>query len=291
MYLIVDSGSTKTDWFAIDEKGSVLFSTQTLGLNPQVVSSAILTERIINNYDLFQNRNKVSKLFFYGAGCGIKSTTERIKRVFEEIFINCLFNIKEDTYAAVYSSAAIGVPSIVCILGTGSNCSYFDGKDVHQYITSLGYILMDEASGNFYGKQLIRGYYFNEMPKNLAKLFEKEFDLSANTVKENLYRKENPNTYLARFAKFMIAHKNDPYLQEMIHEGLRRFIRHQLFQFDNAKDVPIHFVGSISYFLQDEVNFILKEFGLTMGNIVKRPIDKLVKYHVDLLENKNPELD
>lgn len=291
MYLIVDSGSTKTDWFAIDEKGSVLFSTQTLGLNPQVVSSAILTERIINNYDLFQNRKKVSKLFFYGAGCGIKSTTERIKRVFEEIFINCLFNIKEDTYAAVYSSAAIGVPSIVCILGTGSNCSYFDGKDVHQYITSLGYILMDEASGNFYGKQLIRGYYFNEMPKNLAILFEKEFDLSANTIKENLYRKENPNTYLARFAKFMIAHKNDPYLQEMIHEGLRRFIRHQLFQFDNAKDVPIHFVGSISYFLQDEVNFILKEFGLTMGNIVKRPIDKLVKYHVNLLENKNPELD
>ena len=291
MYLIVDSGSTKTDWFAIDEKGSVLFSTQTLGLNPQVVSSAILTERIINNYDLFQNRKKVSKLFFYGAGCGIKSTTERIKRVFEEIFVNCLFNIKEDTYAAVYSSAAIGVPSIVCILGTGSNCSYFDGKDVHQYITSLGYILMDEASGNFYGKQLIRGYYFNEMPKHLAELFEKEFDLSANTVKENLYRKENPNTYLARFAKFMIAHKNDPYLQEMIHEGLRRFIRHQLFQFDNAKDVPIHFVGSISYFLQDEVNFIIKEFGLTMGNIVKRPIDQLVKYHVNLLENENPELD
>ena len=291
MYLIVDSGSTKTDWFAIDEKGSVLFSTQTLGLNPQVVSSAILTERIINNFDLFQNRKKVSKLFFYGAGCGIKSTTERIKRVFEEIFVNSLFNIKEDTYAAVYASAVIGVPSIVCILGTGSNCSYFDGKDVHQYITSLGYILMDEASGNFYGKQLIRGYYFNEMPKHLAELFEKEFDLSANTVKENLYRKENPNTYLARFAKFMIAHKNDTYMQEMIHEGLRRFIRHQLFQFDNAKDVPIHFVGSISHFLQDEVNFILKEFGLTMGKIVKRPIDQLVKYHVNLLENENPELD
>ena len=291
MYLIVDSGSTKTDWFAIDEKGSVLFSTQTLGLNPQVVSSAILTERIINNYDLFQNRKKVSKLFFYGAGCGINSTTERIKRVFEEIFVNSLFNIKEDTYAAVYASAVIGVPSIVCILGTGSNCSYFDGKDVHQYITSLGYILMDEASGNFYGKQLIRGYYFNEMPKQLAELFEKEFDLSANTVKENLYRKENPNTYLARFAKFMIAHKNDPYLQEMIHEGLRRFITHQLFQFDNAKDVPIHFVGSISYFLQDEVNFIIKEFGLTMGNIVKRPIDRLVKFHVNLLEKENPELD
>lgn len=286
MYLIVDSGSTKTDWFAIDERGTVLFSTQTLGLNPQVLSSAILTERIINNYDLYQNRDKVTKLFFYGAGCGIESTTKRISKVFEEIFTKCSFTIKEDTYAAVYASAAIGVPSIVCILGTGSNCSYFDGHKVHQYITSLGYILMDEASGNFYGKQLIRGYYFNEMPKYLAEKFESEFDLSANTVKENLYRKENPNTYLARFAKFMIVHKDDPYMQTMIHEGLRRFIRHQLFQFNNAKDVPIHFVGSISYFLKDEVELILKEFDLTMGTVVKRPIDQLVKYHVSLLEKE-----
>jgi N-acetylglucosamine kinase-like BadF-type ATPase len=286
MYLIVDSGSTKTDWFAIDERGTVLFSTQTLGLNPQVLSSAILTERIINNYDLYQNRDKVTKLFFYGAGCGIESTTKRISKVFEEIFTKCSFTIKEDTYAAVYASAAIGVPSIVCILGTGSNCSYFDGHKVHQYITSLGYILMDEASGNFYGKQLIRGYYFNEMPKYLAEKFEREFDLSANTVKENLYRKENPNTYLARFAKFMIVHKDDPYMQTMIHEGLRRFIRHQLFQFNNTKDVPIHFVGSISYFLKDEVELILKEFDLTMGTVVKRPIDQLVKYHVNLLEKE-----
>ncbi len=286
MYLIVDSGSTKTDWFAIDERGTVLFSTQTLGLNPQVLSSAILTERIINNYDLYQNRDKVTKLFFYGAGCGIESTTKRISKVFEEIFTKCSFTIKEDTYAAVYASAAIGVPSIVCILGTGSNCSYFDGHKVHQYITSLGYILMDEASGNFYGKQLIRGYYFNEMPKYLAEKFEREFDLSANTVKENLYRKENPNTYLARFAKFMIVHKDDPYMQTMIHEGIRRFIRHQLFQFNNAKDVPIHFVGSISYFLKDEVELILKEFDLTIGTVVKRPIDQLVKYHVNLLEKE-----
>ena len=97
--------------------------------------------------------------------------------------------------------------------------------------------------------------------------------------KENLYRKENPNTYLARFAKFMIIHREDPYMQNMIFEGLRRFIKHQLFQFENAKDVPIHFVGSISYFLQDEVKSILKEFELTLGTLVKRPIDQLVQYH------------
>lgn len=280
MYLIVDSGSTKTDWFAVDPQGKVLFSTQTLGLNPQVLSSAILTERIINNYEIYSNRDVVTHLYFYGAGCGIASTVGRIRKVFDEIFPNCEFIIKEDTYAAVYSTAEMGVPSIVCILGTGSNCSYFDGENVEQYITSLGYILMDEASGNFFGKQLVRGFYFNEMPQHLATQFEKEFVLDADTVKENLYRKENPNTYLAKFARFLITHREDPYMQKIIENGLDRFIRHQILQFDNAKQIPIHFVGSIAHFLEKEIEQSLAKYDLTMGRVVKRPIDGLVEYHI-----------
>ena len=91
MIFIVDSGSTKTDWIALDDSGQVLFSTQTLGLNPQVLPSAILTERIINNYDLYQNRDKVSHVHFYGAGCGVESPSRRIEKVFTEIFTQCNF--------------------------------------------------------------------------------------------------------------------------------------------------------------------------------------------------------
>ena len=283
MILVVDSGSTKTDWIAIDEKGSVLFSTQTLGLNPQVLSSAILNERIINNYDLFQNREKVSKLFFYGAGCGVDSSINRIKKIFTEIFENALLNIKEDTYAAVYSVSKIKSPSIVCILGTGSNCTYFDGLNIEQRVVSLGYILMDEASGNFYGKQLLRSYYFNEMPKNYAKEFEKEFKLDPDTIKESIYRKENPNTYLATFAKFMIDRKDHPLMKEIIIKGLKRFIDHQILQFDDCKKVPIHFVGSIAFYLKDEIKEALDTYGLSVGNIIQRPIDGLLKYHKSLL--------
>ena len=171
MILVVDSGSTKTDWIAVNSKGKTLFSTKTLGLNHQVLSSAILKERIINNFDLYQNRNEVTHLYFYGAGCGVDSPQKRILRVFDEIFINSKIVIKEDTYAAVYAAADMGEKSIVCILGTGSNCTYFDGKEIEQRVTSLGYILMDEASGNFYGKQLIRSYYFKTMSEDLAKEF------------------------------------------------------------------------------------------------------------------------
>ena len=116
MIFIVDSGSTKTDWIALNEKGNVLFSTQTLGLNPQVLPSTILTERIINNYDLYQNRQEVSHIYFYGAGCGVDTPVKRIEKVFKDIFIKAEFSIKEDTYAAVYSTSTPGEASIVCIM-------------------------------------------------------------------------------------------------------------------------------------------------------------------------------
>ena len=285
MILVVDSGSTKTDWIAINKKGSVLFSTQTLGLNPQVLSSSILNERIINNYDLYQNRKKVSKLYFYGAGCGVNSSSKRIEKIFKEIFCNAYLDIKEDTYAAVYSTFNKGEPSIVCILGTGSNCTYYDGINIDQKVVSLGYVLMDEASGNFFGKQLIRSYYFNEMPNEYSRAFEKEFKLDPDTIKENIYRKENPNTYLATFAKFLIDRKDHPIMKDIISKGLKRFVEHQILQFENCKQVPIHFVGSIAFYLQDEIKLILSDYKLKMGNVIKRPIDGLLNHHKLQIDN------
>jgi N-acetylglucosamine kinase-like BadF-type ATPase len=283
MILIVESGSTKTDWIALDNQGNKVFSTQTLGLNPQSMSNEILNERIKNNYDIYKNRENVDKIFFYGAGLGVKSTKERILKVFKLIFINSEFDIKEDTYAAVYSVSDLGKPSIVNIIGTGSNCTYFDGKEIFQKVHSLGYVVMDYASGNYYGKYLIRAYYFNKMPKRLREEFTKKFDLSANTIKENLYRKENPNTYLASFAKFIINNKSDSYFKDIIEKGLRRFIDYQIMQYDNYKSVDIHYVGSIAYCLKEEITKVGNEYGLKTSKFVRKPIVGLVNYHKNLL--------
>ena len=279
MILIVDSGSTKTDWIALDENGNELFSTQTLGLNPQMLSNEILNERIKNNFDIYKNRKLVKKLFFYGAGCGVESTQNRILKVFKSIFVNSDFDIKEDTYAAVYSVVEEGVPSIVNIIGTGSNCSYFDGVNVIQKVQSLGYVLMDYASGNYYGKYLIRAYYFNKMPKTLRHEFSEKFDLSPNTIKNKLYREENPNTYLATFARFLIENKSDEYFKEIIHKGLERFIDYQILQYENFSSVDIHYVGSIAFYLKDEITRVGKKYNLRTGKFIKRPIEGLVDYH------------
>ena len=279
MILVVDSGSTKTDWIALDNEGEEIFSTQTLGLNPQMLSNEILNERIKNNFDIYKNRKLVNKLFFYGAGCGVKDTQNRILKVFKSIFVNSEFDIKEDTYAAVYSAVDKGIPSIVNIIGTGSNCSYYDGKNVIQKVQSLGYVLMDYASGNYYGKYLIRAYYFNKMPESLRDEFSTNYDLSPNSIKNKLYREENPNTYLAGFARFLIENKSNEYFKEIIFKGLERFIDYQILQYDDFSKVDIHYVGSIAYYLKDEITKIGKKYNLKTGKFIQRPIIGLVDYH------------
>ena len=279
MILVVDSGSTKTDWIALDNEGEGIFSTQTLGLNPQMLSNEILNERIKNNFDIYKNRKLVNNLFFYGAGCGVKDTQNRILKVFKSIFVNSEFDIKEDTYAAVYSAVDRGVPSIVNIIGTGSNCSYYDGKNVIQKVQSLGYVLMDYASGNYYGKYLIRAYYFNKMPEYLRDEFSNNYDLSPNSIKNKLYREENPNTYLAGFARFLIENKSNEYFKEIIFKGLERFIDYQILQYDDFSKVDVHYVGSIAYYLKDEITKIGKKYNLKTGKFIQRPITGLVDYH------------
>ena len=279
MRLIVDSGSTKTDWIALDGKNQISFETQTQGLNPQVLSEQIIEERIVNNYDLYRHRASVEKIYFYWAGCGTRPPREILKNLLQEIFSNAEIDVKEDTYAAVYAATVSGEESIVCILGTGSNCSYFDGAEVEQRITSLGYILMDDGSGNYYGRQLLRDYYFNKIPSKLAKVFENSFDLSSENIKTNLYKKPNPNTYLAKFARFLIENKENEYSQQLIKKGFDLFARHQILQFDKAKNIPVHFIGSIAFYLQDELREVLENLGLSLGKVLKKPIEGLVEHH------------
>lgn len=278
MILIADSGSTKTNWFAIDSNGNELFKVTTKGLNPAVFSEQILTDRIVDSSDLMDAKNTVTTIHFYGAGCGTSSPKAILLQVLQSIFTSANITIKEDTVAAVNSVTT--EPAIVCILGTGSNCSYFDGSVTHQKIISLGYSVMDDASGNYYGRILLRDYYFNKMPAGFATDFAANHNLDADEIKKNLYKKENPNTYLANFSHYLVKHKDSEYAQNIILTGIRLFIENQILQFNESKTLPIHFIGSLAFFLQDEIRFLFKEYNLELGKIERHPINGLVNYHI-----------
>ena len=280
MKLIVDSGSTKADWIAIDDHGKILFTSQTLGLNPEILEADQIISRLDERFDIQQSKKIATHLFFYGAGCGTDRMKTSLSAAFQEYFPNAKIVVEEDTYAAVYATTPKDQEAIVCILGTGSNCSYFDGKELHQKVQSLGYIIMDDCSGNVFGKELIRKYYFNKMPKDLATEFEKEFNVDPDFIKNKLYKEENPNAYLATFAKFLIQHKDSDFCKKIIRKAMKSFIKNYVMQFDNCKDVPVHFVGSIAYYLKDELQLAFDKYDLQLGNVLRRPIDGLISYHI-----------
>ena len=280
MKLLVDSGSTKADWISIDETGKILFTTQTLGLNPEVLNKEEINTRVNDRFDISLNKDNVTHLFFYGAGCGTDRMKNFLTEVFKEYFPNAVVLVNEDTYAAVYATTPKNEKAIVCILGTGSNCSYFDGKILHQKVQSLGYIAMDDCSGNQFGRQLIRDFYFSKMPAKLAAEFAKTYDLDPDVIKHQLYKEPNPNAYMATFAKFLILHKDEEYCQKLVRKDMQVFVDNYITQYENCKEVPIHFIGSIAFYLKEELKEVLGSNGLKIGNVLRRPIDGLIEFHV-----------
>ena len=284
MILIVDSGSTKCDWIAVDNNGNQLLEKiRTKGLNPAILKEKKLFKIIKASEELMTVKDQVTDIYFYGAGCGTENPRLLLTQVLRSLFLKANVEVKEDTMAAV--RATINTPdeaAVVCIMGTGSNCSYYDGKELHQRVKSLGYTLMDDASGNYYGKELIRDYYYNHMPEQIKVAFGDKYNLEADYIKYNLYKQPNPNAYLANFAEFMILNKDSEYIKELIKKGVRRFAKNMILQFkEELKTAPVHFAGSIAFFCQDEIKEVGEELNFKVGNFERRPIEGLVSFHTN----------
>jgi N-acetylglucosamine kinase-like BadF-type ATPase len=187
-------------------------------------------------------------------------------------------HIAEDMLAAAYASAGLE-SGLVCILGTGSNSCYFNGKSTEMKTPSLGYIVMDEASGNYFGKKLLRDFYYDNMPKRISQKFKEQFTLDIDTVKFNLYRQPNPNMYLASFAKFMFEFKEEKYIKKMIEKGFITFFKYRVLPFKKPLDTPVYFIGSIAYYFRDVLEKVAQKHHIQITDIIQRPIDNLVAFH------------
>ncbi|MGY5351183.1 N-acetylglucosamine kinase [Wenyingzhuangia sp. IMCC45533] len=278
MILIADGGSTKVDWFALNSDKTDKYKTKTEGLNPAIVDEDILKERILGNINLHESREEVTRVFFYGAGCGTPKAIATLKKVFQEIFVNADIVVAEDMLGAVYA-ASEAEPAIVCILGTGSNSCYFDGKNIHNCTTSLGWAIMDEASGNYFGKKLIRDYYYKIMPDEIRVRFQEKHNMEDDYIKSELYKGDAPNTFLATHAAFMFDFKEHIYISTMIEEGVDEFFRYRILPYQKGKETPVYFIGSIAYFFADIVAKVANKYNLQFAGSIQRPIDNMIAYH------------
>jgi N-acetylglucosamine kinase-like BadF-type ATPase len=277
MILIADSGSTKCAWAICTTDGKILSIHKTLGFNPKYSSFESITSEL-NSSKLNSIKSDIQEVYFYGAGCSSEIKNIIIKEPLQSFFSNAKIIIKHDLEAALKSTYK-GSPIISCILGTGSNSCVFDGNNIIENAPSLGYIAGDEASGNFFGKQLINLYVNNALPKNIIEKFENWTPERKEKIIENIYSVQRPNLYLATFFRFMYENKNEKKFDSIFRKGIQHFFDLHIKCFENHKDYPLTFVGSVAFYLSDYINEIAKKEGMQVQEILQSPIKNLVNEH------------
>ncbi len=278
MILVADSGSTKCDWKLIDGTETVV-STSTIGLNPFYKDEKVVAETMTSNFELVEFSAQVSEIYFYGAGCSSDEKNQIVERGLKSVFSNAKIHVEHDVYGAALA-ACHGEIGIACILGTGSNSCYYDGQKIHQVVPNLGYILGDEGSGGWFGKQLLRDYLYQEkIPAALReKLVQQGFDRES--ILNRIYRQPNANVFLASFAKMLHEFQETDYVKKLIRGGLKEFLTRHVVCFENHREVQVNFVGSIAFYFKPQLIEEAQKLGIRVGNIIQKPIDGLVAYHI-----------
>ncbi|MDP9956750.1 N-acetylglucosamine kinase-like BadF-type ATPase [Epilithonimonas hungarica] len=282
MIAIVDGGSTKCDWVILENDGTEVLKTETVGFNPNIIKPELITIEIEKNQALTKFKDYLENIFFYGSGCGTPENKLIVEREIQKVFTNAQIRVKEDLLAAAYA-AYRGVPAIVCILGTGSNACYFDGENVKTELPSLGFLIGDEGSGSALGKQLVRHYFMKKLPPDLHQQFTEIYQLNIDELLKNMYHNPRANAYMADFTRFIVDRKTHPYFQNFIYKELKNFLEFQVMPYEECRESEINFIGSIAYFFEDSLRAAASDFHFRIGTVVQRPIESLVNYHRDYI--------
>lgn len=279
MIAIIDSGSTKTDWVIIEKNGKEVLREETIGFNPRFTLPEEMDKEIHNNKKIYSVSQKIKHLYFYGAGCSSQSVDSIIEKILRKLFPYAVINITDDLKGAAYS-AYFGKPALICILGTGSNICYFDGNEIKKETHSLGWIIGDEGSGSFLGKKLLNAYFNKKLPEYLSIKFKERYKLTIDELLENVYQKPRANSFVASFNRFIVENKREPFFQNLVYDAMKTFFENQVMAFTDAKNLEINFIGSIAHCYEDILRAVALKYHLTIGEIVKKPINNLVNYHL-----------
>jgi glucosamine kinase len=276
MIIVADSGGSKIDWRFL-KSDKTIGQANSAGFNPYYQPIDHL-KSIIKESLLTHITEPVTKIFFYGTGVSSEKNQQVIQAAFAEHFEKAKIEIGWDLLAA--ARALCGQePGIACILGTGSNSCQYDGKTIVDNVSNLGWILADEASGTYLGKQLIFDYFRKNMPETLAVQFHARFPWTREEVLEKVYQQEKPGAFLASFAKFIFQHLKEPYCYKLVYNSFSAFYENNVMKYKGYKEMKVHFTGSIAFYFSDVLRQVANDKGITVKNILEGPIAGLTLYH------------
>lgn len=277
--LLADSGSTKTEWCLISPKSKEqvqhFFSD---GLNPFYHTPESIQD--VLRYAVKPNLADIhiDSIYFYGSGCSLDEKKKMIHVALSNLFADCTIEVQDDLLGAARAVCNTSA-GIACILGTGSNSCLFDGTTILDTIPSLGFVLGDEGSGGYIGKQLIHSYFYRDMPQDLRLEMEKTFTMERRVILDGVYYKPQSNRFVASFAAFTSTHKSHPFIQNLIKNAFDTFLNSMIFKYEGYKNIPIGFIGSVAYSHQDIMISLLQDYGLSRSRFIKNPMETLIDYH------------
>jgi N-acetylglucosamine kinase-like BadF-type ATPase len=276
MILLADGGSTKVDWCVVDG-GQLVKQVFTKGANPFFRTQEEISEELglallpeIRSYP-------VKAVYFYGAGCAFPEKNEIVAKAIRAHLSDPVIEVGSDLLAAARGLCGRNA-GIACILGTGSNSCYYDGSDIRENVSPLGYVLGDEGSGAVLGRLLVGACLKNQLTQGLKEKFLSQFDLTPQLILERVYKQPLANRFLASLSPFLLQHIDDASVYELVSDAFALFFKRNVMQYDYRRHT-VHLTGSIAWYYREVLQKVAAGLNITLGIITPSPMQGLIKYY------------
>ena len=272
-YIIADSGATKCQWTIVSSKKKTTLTSA--GISPYFLSAAQIQALVSKT---FKNKIKIESIdavYFYGTGLSNPQNVVQLKKALKAVFTKAKLDVQTDLVAAARATCQ-NTKGVACILGTGSNTGFYNGKKITKNSPGLGYVLGDEGSGSYLGKKVIQYYLYKTFDEDLMSRFEKKFATTKDDILNNVYKEATPNRYLAKFTEFLVENRGHYMIENIIEDGLNDFFFAHINKMNESWLYPIHFVGSVAYGFKDILKQLALSYEIELGNIFKSPMQGLI---------------
>ena len=274
--LIADSGATKAEWCLINDGKKKTIFTQ--GISPYFLSSQQIADLLKKELLPGIKQVQIQEVYYYGTGCANPANAASVKKAVQQSLPGAKVDVTHDLMAA--ARALCGKDKgIACILGTGSNSCYYNGKKIIKNSPGLGYVLGDEGSGAYLGKKVLQYYLYGTFDDELRGRFDLTYTTNVTEILENVYKKPLPNRYLAGFTKFLAENRGHYMIENIIEDGLNDFFFSHLCKYRETWTLPVSFAGSVAFGFKDVLQQLCSSYEFELGKVLKNPMEGLVAYH------------
>jgi glucosamine kinase len=274
--LIADVGATKTEWCLLKGKTRIIFTSQ--GMSPYFISIDQMENIIRQEVLPFVKKSIVDEIYYYGTGCTNAANVKMVKKVLKNCFPSASVFVDTDVTGAAKALCG-NEKGIACNLGTGSFSCYYNGKRIVKISPGLGFILGDEGSGAYLGKKVVQYYLYNTFDEDLRSRFDAKFVTTPHEILNAVYKEPLPNRYLSSFAIFLVENRGHYMIENIIEDGLNDFFYTHIHKYSESWNLPVHFTGGIAFGFKDVLVQMCNSYQLQPGNILKNPMEGLIKYH------------